>query len=111
VYADPKTFGKEIGGDIQENKKTYLYLYALQIANEAQKAQLQHYYFSHHYTKEEKFNAVKTIFDTLRCQEETEKIIDKYLECAYKNIDELSLDDEQKQILRQLAFELSKRSK
>jgi geranylgeranyl diphosphate synthase type II len=111
VYANPKTFGKEIGGDIQENKKTYLYLFALQNANETQKTQLQHYYTSHHYTKEEKFIAVKTIFDTLRCKEETERKIDEYLLNTYQNIEELSLSNERKEILRQLALELSKRSK
>jgi len=111
VYADTETFGKEVGGDIQENKKTYLYLYALQNANETQKKQLQHLFSSNHYSKEEKFSAVKTIFDALRCKEETEKKIDEYLENAFRNIDELSLNEEQKEILKQLAKKLSKRKK
>jgi len=111
VYADTEIFGKEVGGDIQANKKTYPYLLALQKANETQKAQLQHYFSSHHYDKKEKFNAVKTIFDELRCKEETEKIVDQYLEKAYQNIEETSLANEQKDSLRQLALKLSKRSK
>ena len=111
VYADTETFGKETGGDIQANKKTYPYLLALQKANEMQKAQLQHYFSSDHYDKEEKFNAIKTIFDELRCKEDTEKIVDQYLEKAYQNIEEISLNDEQKESLRQLALKLSKRSK
>jgi geranylgeranyl diphosphate synthase type II len=111
VYADAETFGKEIGGDIQENKKTYLYLFALQKANETQKAQLQHYFSSDNYSKKEKFDAVKSIFDQLGCKKETEKRIDEYLENAYKNVEDLSLDSEHKKILRQLALELSKRSK
>jgi len=111
IYADSETFGKEIGGDVQENKKTYLYLLALQKADEKQKKQLQHYFSSHHYTKEEKFNAVKTIFDALGCKEETEKKIDEFLQKAYQNIDEMSLNGKQKKILRQLALTISKRSK
>ena len=111
VYADTKTFGKEVGGDIQENKKTYLYLFALQQANDTQKTQLQNYFSSNHYNKEEKFIAVKTIFDTLRCKEEVEKRVDEYLECAYKNVEDISLGEEQKEMLRQLALKLSKRSK
>jgi len=111
VYADTKTFGKEVGGDIQENKKTYLYLFALQNANETQKVQLQNYFSSNHYPKEEKFNAVKTIFDALCCKEEVEKRVDEYLDFAYKNIEEISLGEEQKEMLRQLALKLSKRSK
>jgi len=111
VYADPETFGKEIGGDIQENKKTYLYLFALHNANEVQKMQLQHYFSSNHYSKKEKFDAVKTIFDALQCKEEIEKKVDEYLKMAYKNVEELSLENEQKEVLRQLALKLSKRSK
>ena len=111
VYADTETFGKEIGGDIQAHKKTYPYLLALQKANNVQKAQLQHYFSSDHYDKKEKLNAVKTIFDALRCKEETEKRIDEYLIAAYKNVDETSLNNEQKEALRQLALKLSKRSK
>jgi geranylgeranyl diphosphate synthase type II len=111
VYADTEIFGKEVGGDIQANKKTYPYLLALQKANKTQKAQLQHYFSSNHYDKKEKFNAVKTIFDELRCKEETEKIIEEFLEKAYQNIEEISLNDEQKESLRQLALKLSKRSK
>jgi len=111
IYADTEVFGKEIGGDIQANKKTYPYLLALQKANEIQKTQLQHYFSSHHYDKKEKFNAVKTIFDELRCKEETEKIVDQLLENAYQNIEEISLNTEQKETLRQLALKLSKRSK
>jgi geranylgeranyl diphosphate synthase type II len=111
VYANAETFGKEIGGDIQENKKTYLYLFALQQANETQKAQLQHYFSSNHYTKEEKFSAVKTFFDALRCKEETEKKVDEYLERAYINVEELSLGEEQKEMLKLFALKLSKRNK
>ncbi|MCL2290749.1 MAG: polyprenyl synthetase family protein [Bacteroidetes bacterium] len=111
VYADTETFGKELGGDIQANKKTYPYLLALQKANEAQKAQLQHYFSSNHYDKKEKFNAVKTIFDELRCKEDTEKIVEDFLEKAYRNIEELSLNSEQMETLKELALKLSKRSK
>jgi geranylgeranyl diphosphate synthase type II len=111
VYADVETFGKEIGGDIQENKKTYPYLLALQKANENQKSQLQHCFSSNHYNKNEKFNIVKTIFDELGCREGIEKTIDEYLFLAYQNVEELSLTCEQKEVLKQLALKLSKRMK
>ena len=111
VYADVETFGKEIGGDIQENKKTYLYLFALQNANKIQKAELQHFFSSNKYEKKEKFDAVKTIFDDLRCKDEIEKKVDEYLVLAYQNIEKLSIDEEKKEMLRQLALKLSKRNK
>jgi geranylgeranyl diphosphate synthase type II len=111
VYADTETFGKEIGGDIQANKKTYLYILALQNANDKQKEQLRHYFSSNHYSKIEKFNAVKAIFDELRCKEEKKKKVDDFLKKAYLNIEELSIRSEKKETLKQLALELSKRNK
>lgn len=111
VYADSKIFGKEVGGDIQANKKTFPYLLALQKANETQKAELQHYFSSRDFNKKEKFDAVKTIFDDLRCKEEIEKHVDFYLEKVYQNIEEISLNFEQKEKLRKLALKLSKRGK
>ena len=110
VYADTETFGKEIGGDIQANKKTYPYLYALQHANEKQKFLLQHYFSSNHYSKNEKFNAVKTIFDALDCKKDTEKRVDELLNKAYLNIEKTSLTIEKKEKLRQLALNISKRN-
>jgi len=111
VYAEPETFGKEIGGDIQANKKTFPYLLALQKANEAQKQQLLHYFSSNHYKKNEKFNGVKAIFDELCCKEETEKKVDELLQKAYQNIDETTLSSQKQDKLRQLALNLSRRNK
>ena len=42
AFGDPKTFGKQVGGDIIENKKTYLYLKALEFSNDEDALQLQH---------------------------------------------------------------------
>jgi len=111
VYADTEVFGKEIGGDIQANKKTYPYLLALQKANEVQKAQLQYYFSSHHYDKKEKFNAVKAIFDELHCKAEIERAVDQFLKKACQNIEETTLSSERKETLKQLALKLSKRNK
>jgi len=111
VYADTETFGKEVGGDIQANKKTYPYLLALQNANTTQKVQLQHYFASNHYSKNEKFDAVKTIFNELHCKEKTEKIVDMLLEKAYHNIEATTLSSQKQDILKHLALNLSRRNK
>lgn len=44
VYGDPKTFGKKVGGDILCNKKTFLYVKAMQLANDAQRRELQRWF-------------------------------------------------------------------
>jgi geranylgeranyl diphosphate synthase type II len=111
VYADTDTFGKEIGGDIQANKKTYPYLLALQKANVNQKEKLLHSFSTNQTPKNEKFITVKNIFDDLNCKEKTEKKVDQFLEEAYRNIEELSLKGHQKEQLKQVAILLSKRSK
>ena len=46
AFGDPKTFGKQVGGDIIENKKTYLYLKALEFLNENDKMKLQQLFSS-----------------------------------------------------------------
>lgn len=111
VYSETQVFGKEVGGDIQSNKKTFLYLVALKEANEPQKEKLLHYFSSFHYTKNEKFEAVKAIFDASSCKELTEKIVDNYLQKAFVNIAATSLEESKKEQLRELALTLSKRNK
>ena len=111
VYAEPKTFGKELGGDIQENKKTFPYLLALQNANPTQREQLLRYFSSNYYDKNEKYNAVKAIFDELCCKKETEKKVDEFLQKAYQNIDETTLSSQGQDKLRKLALNLSRRKK
>ena len=44
AYGNPDSFGKQVGGDILANKKTYLYLKALKLANKNQKDKLRHYF-------------------------------------------------------------------
>ncbi len=46
TFGDAKTFGKQIGGDILENKKTFLYLKALEVCNETDKQKLLNFYNS-----------------------------------------------------------------
>ena len=64
VFGNTNTFGKEIGGDIRMNKKTILYLQALELANREQKEQLE-YYFSYSEDLTKKVKEVKKIFTDL----------------------------------------------
>ena len=64
VFGKTDTFGKEIGGDIRMNKKTILYLQALELANRDQKEKLE-YYFSHSEDINKKVEEVKKIFTDL----------------------------------------------
>lgn len=111
VYGDDITFGKKIGGDIRENKKTYLYLKALQDANPQQKQKLLHYFSSTDFDETEKFNAVKEIYQEIDIQSKTAERIQDYVTLAMKELDRINISEEKKQPFRDLAIELSSRKK
>ena len=77
AFGNPETFGKQVGGDIMANKKTYLYLKALALANEKQQADLGHY-FSTTDTSEAKVEAVKSIFTALDIHQLTSGLMKEY---------------------------------
>ncbi len=67
AFGNPETFGKQVGGDIMSNKKTYLYLKAIEIASDEQKNELKKY-FTISDKSIAKVNAVKDIFNDLKIQ-------------------------------------------
>lgn len=112
VYGDNAVFGKNVGGDIRENKKTYLYLRALQEAGESQRKELLHYFSSTHFEEKEKFEAVTAIYNQLKIKEKTEDLINEFVEKAREEIRKIKVgDDAAKQQFHDLAIELSTRKK
>jgi geranylgeranyl diphosphate synthase type II len=111
VYSDEDTFGKQIGGDIKSNKKTYLYLLALQMGTPSQKEQLLHWFSTPTTHFEEKFKAVKSIFDDLKINVLTEEKIQIYVNKAIHNVNELSVDEQYKKKLIEYAQQLAQRIK
>jgi len=85
AFGDAATFGKQVGGDIMANKKTFLYLKALALADESQRKNLEHY-FSSNDTSQIKVEAVKTIFSNLDIAELTTNLIRKYHTRAMENL-------------------------
>lgn len=90
TFGDEAVFGKKPGGDILSNKKTFLYLKALELADTKTREKLISLYNSDNENEEEKINSVKTIFTNLNIDEITEREIDRYFDAA--NIDLNSLD-------------------
>lgn len=112
IYGDDTIFGKVNGGDIKENKKTYLFLRALQDGDEIQRKRLLHYFSSTNIDFEEKFSAVKFIYGRLNIFEKTEELIQEYLDQALENLEDIEIDDEnRKKALKKLASELTVRKK
>jgi geranylgeranyl diphosphate synthase, type II len=93
VYADKKKFGKQVGGDIISNKKTFLLLTALERAKGKQKAELKNWIEKKKFDKRKKVTAVTAIYDSLDIKTITEKKIDEYFQKGFASLDQLSVKD------------------
>lgn len=111
VYADVAAFGKTIGGDIRDNKKTYLYLKALELASEEQKHQLLQLFATPTTDFEQKYKTVRKIFDDLKVKQVTEEQIRHYVDLALQDLASVNVAEEKKETLKSLAIKLIDRQK
>lgn len=110
AFGDPKTFGKQVGGDIIENKKTYLYLKALEFANPTEKEYLLKLFNEKPVDPLFKIEQVKTLFLTTKSAEATQKEIENYTNKAYSVLDTLHISDVKKEVLRTFGHQLMNRT-
>jgi geranylgeranyl diphosphate synthase type II len=106
VYGDPDKFGKQVGGDILSNKKTYLLIKALELANDKNKTELNNWLASTDYDATEKVNAVTTIYNAVNVRQHAENEMHNYAEKAFKALDALALPIKKKEYLRNFADSL-----
>lgn len=111
LYSDVQKFGKVKGGDIKENKKTFLYLMALREANDAQRSALKNYFSGEFFDFNDKLAAVQAIFDELHVKEKTEEYVERFLSEALEIVNKLNISQESKEKLQTIAQEFSHRSK
>ena len=112
LYSDVATFGKKHGGDIAENKKTYLYLKALELASEKDRRRLQSLFtLCIDHDEEEKIAEVQAIYDRLNIKGVVEQVMLDYDCKALEALDAIGLPDERKAHLRTFAELLSGRKK
>ena len=112
LYSDVEVFGKRHGGDIADNKKTYLYLKALELADEKDRERLQRYFTMRvDHDEEEKIAEVKKIYDRLHVKEEVERVMMDYDRKAFALLDSINVPEEKKKHLRTYAEMLSGRAK
>ncbi|MFR9164934.1 MAG: polyprenyl synthetase family protein [Dysgonomonas sp.] len=108
VYGDPATFGKKIGGDILCNKKTFLFISALQDSDK--RKQLIEWTNKKDYNPEEKIRAVTAIFDSLGLKNTAERLIEDYYNKSIAFLDRVNVSEDKKKELRELALSLSSRN-
>lgn len=109
AFADPKTFGKQVGGDIIENKKTYLYLKAIEFSSKEQKLELQHLFSIAPKDSTDKVEMVKQIYVSSGATLATQNEIKNYTDKAFIYLEKLSVDPDKKAILRQFGDALMNR--
>lgn len=109
AYADPKKFGKQVGGDIIANKKTFLLIQALQKAKGKTKAELTQWLAVRKFRKQEKVQAVKAIYDQLGVAQNAEKKIDHFFTRGFRSLEAVGGDDEAKALLRSFTQALIER--
>lgn len=100
AYADPKKFGKQVGGDIRANKKTYLLIKALEKAEGKMKKELLFWLDRKRTGGRQKVLAVKAIYDALGIPEIIDRKINHFFNKGFTHLDRVSGDDTQKEILR-----------
>ena len=112
LYSDVATFGKRHGGDIADNKKTYLYLKALDLAsNEDRKRLEQLFTLRIDHDEDEKIEEVEAIYNRLHVKGAVEKVMLDYDRKAFEELEAVSLPEEQKKHLKTYAELLSGRKK
>lgn len=102
AFGDPETFGKRVGGDIIENKKTYLYLQALKKLSPADADQLRHLYTIFPSDSAQKIDTVKQLFQDSGAAEKTKEEINYYTEKAFQVLESVNILSRQKDLLKEL---------
>tara|TARA_R110002124_G_scaffold171959_1_gene339631 strand:+ start:213 stop:1184 length:972 start_codon:yes stop_codon:yes gene_type:complete len=93
TYGNPETFGKQVGGDIIENKKTYLYLKALELASSEDKKILNNFYQSKLKDSNEKITLVKKVFDRYQIPTYMKAQITNYSQKAFVVLEDINISE------------------
>jgi len=111
VYGDPKVFGKEIGGDIASNKKTYMLINALQKAEGEDKAELQGWINKAGFNRADKVAAVTALYNKLGIDKMAKAKMESYYQQALQALAKVNVPEEKKTPLLAYAAKMMKREK
>lgn len=111
VYADQAKFGKQVGGDIISNKKTFLLLKALELANTNQSDDLNNWIQKKDFNSQEKVEAVKSIYNEIGIHGLTMEKMNEYFHKGFEALDEIEVAEEKKKPLIEFTNYLINRDK
>jgi geranylgeranyl diphosphate synthase type II len=100
TYGDPAKFGKQVGGDILQNKKTLLVLKTLEVASESDRAELNQLMQTGSENPDEKIAAVRELFDRNNIPEHIRDAKRGYQEDAFRHLDAVQVPEERKAVIR-----------
>ncbi len=106
AFGDPQKFGKQVGGDIKANKKTFLLIHALETASPKQKEQLEQLLKTN---SEDKVDEVLSVFRECRVDEWARELKEKYMQEAFDHLEDIAVLSKRKEPLKQLALYLTQR--
>ncbi len=109
VYGDPAKFGKQVGGDIIANKKTFLLIEALEKATGSVRDELTGWLNRTDFDKAEKVAAVTAIYDQLGIGQITRSRISEYFERGFANLEQVAAEPARKAVLSNFAHQLVER--
>ena len=109
VWGDPATFGKEIGGDIMNNKKTFLLINSIRLAQGDDADELRHWLNDPYATRDNKVAGVTALYERLGVRDLAEDAIASYNDLAVAAFNQVKMSDEDKQAFIQLANKLAGR--
>ena len=110
VWGDPATFGKEIGGDIMNNKKTFLLINAMHLATGDDADELRHWLNDPYATREDKVSGVTALYERLGVRQLAEDAISLYNELSINAFNLLKISDEDKAFFIDFANKLAGRT-
>lgn len=106
AFGDPQKFGKEIGGDIKSNKKTFLMIHALEVCTGAQQEELRRLML---YNGDDKVARVLSIFKGAGVDEWARSLQEQYMNKAFRHLEDAAVLSRRKEPLLQLAQYLMQR--
>lgn len=100
AFGDPEKFGKDVGGDIRQNKKTFLLIHALQVASDEQKKHLQHLMQNN---QADKVKCVLEIFKACNVDDWAKDLKQQFVDKAFHHLEEIAVVSSRKKPLKELA--------
>ena len=109
AFGNPETFGKQVGGDIIENKKTYLYLKTMELGTNEDEKEFLFLMQNNVLSNADKVKAAKQFFEDTGAAKATQEAVKDYTNKAFKVLEGLNIPEDKKQLLRVFGEQLMTR--